>query len=307
MENLTSSLQALSTGDYAGSSGPGSQLTKAPALNSPTTPRPSLETLPVELQRLIMSNAPGLTSLSALIHASPELHRVYAEHRITVLRDVLTQTLEGVDVDALGAYRSGTEVFQKTRNESLLWTFVEEQQARYSAGPLPPASDWTAELSLDEIIYILRFHISVIEPLIEAFAHWVLGALPSKLENKAVCKSVSLSDTERRRMQRGFYRMQMFCNVCGSQGDGRSAPARIDETVDRLRVLSIFPAWEVEEILSVHEFAKDKYANVFKQVAWDLDEERNPKYRDIDMTSVNQDLLLVMEANDGREGKYPSI
>lgn len=304
MENLTSSLQALGTGG-TGSSGLGSKLTKAPAPDSPTAPGPSLETLPVELQRLIMSKTPGLESLSALVHASPELHRVYAEHRMSVLRDVVTQTLDGIGVDALGAYLSGTEAFQKTHNESLLWTFVEEQQARYSAGPPPPAGDWTAELSLDEIIHIIRFHISVIEPLTEAFAHWAVGALPSKPENEAACKSVSLSDVERRRMQRGLYRMQMLCNLYGSQG--RSTLSTIDETVNRLRVLSMFPAWEVEEILSVHEFAKDKYANVFKQVAWDLNEERNPKYRDIDITSVNQDMMLIMETDDGGESKYTAM
>lgn len=132
MDNLASSLQALSTGD-AGSSGLGSKITKALAPDSPTAPRPSLEALPVELQLLIMTKALGLTALRALIHASPKLHRVHADHRITVLRDLFTQTLEGMYVDAIGAYYSGTEAFQKTRNESLLWTFVKEQQARYSA------------------------------------------------------------------------------------------------------------------------------------------------------------------------------
>lgn len=304
MENLTYPLQALGTGD-AGSSGLGSRLTKAPALDSPTTPRPSLETLPVELQCLIMSKALDFTSLSALIHASPELHRVYAENRMTVLRDIATQTLEGIGVDALGAYRSGTEAFKKIRDESLLWTFFEEQRARYSAGLLPSASDWTAELSLDEIIHVLRFHISVVEPLTEAFAHWALGALPSEPENEAACKSVSLGDVERCRMQRGLYRMQMLCNVYGSKR--RRILSIMGDIVDRMRVLSMFPAWEVEEILSVHEFAKDKYANVFKQVAWDLDEERNPKYRHIDITSVNQDMLLTWSPTYGSNGKYPSI
>lgn len=306
MENLTSTLQALSTGD-ASSSGLGSKPTETPALDSPTTPRPSLDTLPVELQCLIMSKALNLTSLSALIHASPEVHRVYAKHRMTVLRHVVTQTLEGIGVDALGAYRSGTEAFQKTRNGSLLWTFLEEQQARYDAGPLQPAGDWAAELSLDEIICIIRFHISVIEPLTEAFAHWALSALPSKPESKAACNPVSLSHTERRRIQRGFYRMQMFCNACGSQLKGPFVPTDVFETLHRLRVLSMFAAWEVEEILSVHEFAKDKYAPIFKKVAWDLNEERNPKYRDIDMTSVNEAMLLIRETVDGREGKYPPI
>jgi hypothetical protein len=312
MENLASSLQALSTTGDVGSSGPGSKPTKAPqaALHSRTTPPPSLETLPVELQRLIMCNAADLPSLSALVHASPELHRAYAEHRLSILRDVVTQTLEGIDVDALGAYLSGTEIFQKTRTQSLLRTFVEEQTARYPADPLGPpplAGDWTAGLSLDKIISILRFHISVVEPLTEAFAHWALGALPLKPENQSLCNPASLSGTERRRIQRGFYRMQLFCNVCGTKGVGRSGPDRIDETVDRLRILAMFPPWGVEEILSVHEFAKDMYADVFRQVAWDLNEERNPKYSHLDITSVNEDLLLISQTIDWEESKYPTL
>ena len=97
MEKLSSSLQTLSTGG-AGSGDLGPEPTKAPApqagLDSPTTPpRPSLQTLPVELQRLIMCDAPDLTSLSALVHASPELHRVYAKHRRSVLQGFVTQSL----------------------------------------------------------------------------------------------------------------------------------------------------------------------------------------------------------------------
>lgn len=300
MQDLTSSLQALSTSD-AGSDGSKSKLTD---VDNPTTARPSLETLPVELQRLII--ATDFRSLSALVHASPQLHRVYAEHRTSVLRDVVTQTLAKIEADALGAYRSGAGQFQQIHNESLLWAFVEEQQARYSGIPLLPGGDWTAELSLDEIIQILRFHISVIEPLTEAFAHWSLGALPSKPENEAACKSIILSDTERCRIQRSLYRMQMFCNVCFLEGRGTSWVGDTEKAVEHLRMLSIFPAWEVEEILSVNEFAEDKYASVFRQVAWDLNEERNPKYKHISLPDVNDLMLLVHETIDGEEGKCPS-
>lgn len=306
MEDLASSIPVISTG-HAGSGSLGSKLTKAPALDSPETPRPSLETLPVELQRLIMCHAADLISLSALIHASPKLHRVYAQHRRSVLRDLVTQTLDGIHLDALDAYRSGTEAFQKTRTEPLLWNFVEEQQAIRFADPPPPAGDWTAGLSLDDIICILRFHASVVEPLTGAFASWALGELPSTPENKGAYKSAPLSYTERRRIQRALYRMQMVCNLCGSQEAARSAPPRIDDTEGRMRVLSMFPAWGVEEILSVHEFAKDHYQEIFKKVAWDLNEERNPKYRHIDITSVNEDLMLTMELPDGSLSKYPLI
>ncbi|KAG8161353.1 hypothetical protein KVR01_009617 [Diaporthe batatas] len=299
-------METLSTVD-AGSSGllvlVGSKPTAAPHLTnsgSPATTPPSLETLPVELQCLILCNAPDLASLSALIHASPELHRTYVEHRRRVLRHLITQLLDGMRVDVLAAYHSGTEEFQNTRTEPLLRAFVEEQQAIHFTDPptSPPASDWTAELPLDACISILRFHASVIEPLTEAFARWALDTLPSKAENEA-SKSASLSETERCRIQRAFYRMQMFCNVCGSRECGRRAKLGLNTTDRRVRILNMFPAWEVEEILSIHDFAKDYYRILFKQVARDLNEERNPKYRHIDKTSVHAQLNLVTELPGG--------
>lgn len=148
------------------------------------------------------------------------------------------------------------------------------------------ASDLAAQLPLEDVIQLARFHRSVIEPLTERYATWALAALSSSPETSP------LSGIERRRIQRALYRYEVFCNVCGSRGEGRSAPRYIREHAQRLRILSLFPAWQIEDILCIHEFGKDIYGGIFDQVAWDLDEERNPKYRHIDMANVNEDLLL---------------
>ncbi|KAL1859459.1 hypothetical protein Daus18300_009604 [Diaporthe australafricana] len=292
MDKLTSSLQGLNTGDdnrKVTETGPATDL--APALGSDearsTAPQSSLEKLPVEIQRLILSNAPSVQMLSALVHASPQLHGVYAEDRLPILRQVLAQSLEGVFVDAYGAYLSGTDLLQGQRAETLPWEFIEEHEARCIAPAVP-----APQLSLDEIIQMSDFHTSVVEPLTEAYTSWALSSLPLP-EEKARESHGHLSNTERRRIQRAMYRLQLFCNVCGSAGD--SSWERIEGNVDRLRVLSMFSAWEVEEILSVHEFAKDKYSEVFKKVAWDLNEEKNPKYGNIDMTSINEFMLLISD------------
>ena len=133
---------------------------------------------------------------------------------------------------------------------------------------------------------LVRFHQSVIEPLTERYATWALAALSSS------SSSYPLSGTERRRIQRALYNLQVFCNLCGSRGEGRSAPVFIRTPLDRLRVLCLLPAWQIEEVLCIDSFARDVYGAAFYQVAWDLDEERNPKYRHIDMMSVQEDLLL---------------
>lgn len=44
--------------------------------------------------------------------------------------------------------------------------------------------------------------------------------------------------------------------------------------------------------MGIHEFSKDVYGGAFDQVAWDLDEVRNPKYRHVALQDVNENLLL---------------
>lgn len=295
MDKLTSSRQALSTGDAKHkSTEPAKDLRSG--LDHSTAPRPSLEQLPVELQQLIMSQAPTLSSLSALVHASPQLHRVYVEDREAVLRPFAAQFLHGMLVDAVGAYHSGTDRFQAAREEHSLWAFVEDLEAKHTA----TANELTVELCADDIIKILHFHISVVESLTERYASWAMATLPSSSTNGQTGRQ-PLSNTERCRIQRAMYRLQIFCNICGSLGEGRSSSQRIQENIDRLRVLSIFPAWEIEEILCLHRFAKDVYSNVFRRVAWDLNEDKNPRYKHLDMTATNEDLLLIWndETEDG--------
>lgn len=294
MDRLTSSLQELSTED-ANSKSTEPSRNHASGFDSSTAPQLSLEELPVELQQLIMSQAPTLSSLGALVRASPQLHRVYVENRTPILRSVLAQVLNGMLVDALGAYHSGKTSFQRAREESLLWAFVEEYESKYTT----TATDWMAALSLEDIVHLHHFHTSVIEPLTDRYASWALASLPIPSTDEETRKK-PVSITERCRIQRAMYRLQVFCNVCGSLGEGRSSRKRIQQNVDRLRVLSIFPAWEIEEILCFHRFAEDIHSKVFIQVAWDLNPE-NPKYRHVDISDINEDLVLVWdaEAEDG--------
>ncbi|KAH6838679.1 hypothetical protein B0I37DRAFT_242733 [Chaetomium sp. MPI-CAGE-AT-0009] len=252
-----------------------------PATRTSSTP-PSLEDLPFEIQRLALSQAPTLDTLSALVHASPQFYRVYVRDRRWILRHFVEQSLGCVLVDAHAAYCSGGDEFQQTRTEPLLWKFLHSYQHRRAT---ITASDLAAQLPLEDVIQLARFHHSVIEPLTERYSIWALAALSSSPEDP-------LSGIEIRRIQRALYRYEIFCNVCRSRGEGRSAPRYIRDETQRTRVLALFPAWQIEEILCIHEFAKDTYGGVFDRVAWDLDEERNPRYRHIDITSVSEDLLL---------------
>ncbi|KAK4032313.1 hypothetical protein C8A01DRAFT_41257 [Parachaetomium inaequale] len=71
-----------------------------------------------------MSHTPTLDTLSAVIHASPQFHRVYVQDRRWILRHFVAQSLDGILVDAHAAYLSGTSSFQQTRTVPMLWDFL---------------------------------------------------------------------------------------------------------------------------------------------------------------------------------------
>lgn len=283
MEKLTSSLQALSAED-AGGQAIDHVNDLVPAFDSATAYRPSLETLPVELQRLILSKVSTLQSLSAIVHASPQFHRIYDEDRVPILRLVLAETLGEIHIDAVGAYRSGADDFQKNGTEPMLWSFVEELTEKYKA----PAG-WTAELSFDDIIHIFRLHDSVIEPLTERYATWALASLPRSKE--AENEHQPLSGTERQRIQRAMYRLQMFCHLCSISGGGLRY--RYHSRINRLRVLFIFDPWEIEEILHIHAFAQDLYSVIYRQVVIEMNERVENIGEDWDSPDGSEDPLLI--------------
>jgi hypothetical protein len=289
--------------------------------DGPSTPlSPSLETLPFEMQRLILSYAPDFDTLCNLVHASPQLHRVYVADRLNILRGFVQQLLEGILFDAHAAYVSEQDHFQLTRTVTRLWEFLKDYQRRRS---IDTESALAAQLSLEDAIGLIHFHQSIIEPLTERYAGWALEGLPvaTQEERPRFCPFVDrdmwnslpaavkyvlthragitspvtspvytqardqprpshpskerpLSDMERRRIQRGMYRWELFCNVVGDKGGGRSSSHYIggphsvavqDDYVEQLYILALFPAWQVEEMLSIYEFMNDMYSGIFAQ------------------------------------------
>jgi hypothetical protein len=76
------------------------------------------------------------------------------------------------------------------------------------------------------------------------------------------------SPVELKRILRGLYRFQLFCNLFGSDGQsGRlwlSAKERHEQLLDK------YEPWEIEEFFSIHLFVENKYKRVLVQVTDDL-------------------------------------
>ncbi len=137
-----------------------------------------LETLPFETQRMILSQAPTFDALRALVHASPQRHRVYVQDRLPILRDFVERTFDGFLVDAHFAYETGTIEFQQTRSKLNLSENLHDYVQR-----LASRSDWPvgwpdlAENMSMENIMLIRCHRSVIEPLTERYSDLGIGCL----------------------------------------------------------------------------------------------------------------------------------
>lgn len=232
---------------------------------------PSLETLPVEIQIQVLGGVASLESLRTLVHTSPTLHETYSNNRLPILKRVFEHILEAVLVDAHATYHSeatGQPFSFGDYKESLLTASTE----RILEG-----------LSLTEATWIASFHTSVVEPLTGRFTTWALGALSSSSPETAP----PLSKTEKARVQRAIYRLHTICNM------------QFSDPVRLLQALGIFYPWEVEEILCIYDFAKERYSSVFFTTAWDLNQEKNPMYSGISMVDVNP-VLLLFPYGDGK-------
>lgn len=102
------------------------------------------------------------------------------------------------------------------------------------------------------------FHLRVVEPLTERYARWALGALSSSAQDAPLTK------TEKSRIQRAMYRLQVICN----SGTGNEQQI--------LQVIDSFGPWAAEQIICVHEFAKERWSSVF--IEWELNQEEIPRY-----------------------------
>lgn len=223
----------------------------------------SLETLPVEIQTCIIAETTSLQAVRALVHASARFHQIYTRDRVSILKKSLKQTLDGVFMDAHAAYLSQSQAPSSFYFDD------------YDGNRLTTSTEHVLEgLSLAEATDMASFHLSVVEPLTERYADWTLAALSSSPA------AVPLSKSEKVRIQRAMYRLQILCNL------------QIRDADRMLRILTSFPPWEVEQILCVHAFAREKYTSVFIASAWDLNQDDNPKYSHIGITEVNESLLL---------------
>lgn len=228
-----------------------------------------VESLPFEIQIAILSKL-SIESLRALIKSSPRFYQVYFRHRLSVLNNSLKLTLGGIFQDAYAACWS--DLWSAGDDAAVVQFSFRDY---HNSLPTDPMSSAAGTLPLEIAHKMADFHLRVVEPLTNRYVYWALGALSSSSPQLA-----SVSRTEKARVQRAMYRLQIICNM--SIRNNRVMAGILDD----------FGPWQAEQILCVHEFAKERYESVFVECAWHLDQERNPKYRRIPLWEVDERLLL---------------
>lgn len=240
-----------------------------------------LENLPPELHRLLLSTL-GIEELQSLVFASPVIYRQYLLDRRYLLCKCLDVTLGPVVVDAHAVYlASENSPFASLRGTGMLnietiERFLSFYHARRVATPQPSFFNLVTE---EEAVSICRFHLTVIDPILRLYVSWALGNLAS--ETKAQPDSQPLSPAEKTRLLRGLYRFELCCALYGPRFKENDASQLSWQEIRfhflDYSILDRLEPWEAEEVCCFHAFAKDKYDQIFKTIAWDVDP-MNPKF-----------------------------
>ncbi|KAJ5947140.1 hypothetical protein N7466_000155 [Penicillium verhagenii] len=240
-----------------------------------------LEALPPEIRRHLLTMM-EFNGLRALVHASPLYHEQNLLDRQWLLGQCVDKLLGSVNIEASLVCQSSTAGFAQTRTRESITPLLESYKHRQD---LPSFSLIEDSLPLDDIIWILLFHTSIVVPLANQYSAWALDNLAKETEiNEAnsslVGVSDSLSQSEETRIIRALYRLQLWCNLFGI-GPHKEIDQPFRSGYSSIDLLTIhashFEPWEIEEINCVYLFFETIYRQIFEQIRWDVDE-RNPKF-----------------------------
>ncbi|KAK9855687.1 hypothetical protein MYU51_002351 [Penicillium brevicompactum] len=240
-----------------------------------------LEALPPEVRRHLLTMM-KFNELGSLVHDSPLYHEQYLLDRQWLLSQCVDKLLGSVNIEASLVCQSSTAGFAQTRTRESITPLLESYKHRQD---LPSFSFIEKSLPLDDIIWILLFHTSIVMPLVNRYSAWALenfakGTVVNEANSSPVGVSDSLSQSEETRIIRALYHLQLWCNLFGiGPHKGIDQPFYSGySSIDLLTIhASHFEPWEIEEMHCVYLFSETIYRQTFDQIRWDVDE-RNPKF-----------------------------
>lgn len=238
---------------------------------------PSLESLPAELRLRVLSNMPDLESLGSLIHASPVYLAQYRLDRESILSCFLDADMgREVLIDAIAAFRSQpSKAGPLTRPNSNVTDFLDLYGWwRYTRSPIAMLNS----VSLADLRWIMCNHMSTVRPLASQVINMTFTFLTSaavyveswrareesRASGPANVWPDLVSRTERTRILRALYRLQIFCNLFG----GQQYQSFTCEEIQHMFFCQ-YDAWEVEEMNCVSEWIHEEWLNIVVAAGWD--------------------------------------
>ncbi|XXG97639.1 hypothetical protein Hte_003946 [Hypoxylon texense] len=226
-----------------------------------------LETLPPEIRRHILAIL-TLDQLNCLVRASPVFHQQYLASRRYVLNSCLSNTLDGVLVDALLAHQTGSTTFATTRGGKTVSRVLDDYENLRSR----PNQTLVKEISEVDAAKIAKFHLNVILPVARRFISWAAHYPGDELHISAFQQPLSLSRVEETRLLRSLYRFQLCCHLFGSGPHPDLVAQSAQTPIDILmRFFFLYEPWEVEEMRCVGLFADEMYERFSKDAIYGID------------------------------------
>ncbi|KAF4443140.1 hypothetical protein F53441_11539 [Fusarium austroafricanum] len=265
-----------------------------PAISAEISCLSKLEKLPFEIRNEILLAVDTIEDLCALVHASPTFHQQYRLDRIFWLWHCLQAEMGHCVFDAYIASQCNTPEFRLKRTREKSLEFIEEyklQRSKFTGTP-------PEQLYEDDIISMATFHSSIVCTLAHEYIAWTR----TNLEGLSVPDQTSR--IEQKRIIRGMYRFQIFCNLFGAVRDAKyERRAETLELQERLELfLSEYEPWEIEEILCINAFSEAQYDKVFEEVQWDLHPNNPAWYAERTDPFTPPNAYCLLDDNSYRDG-----
>ncbi|KAJ4138628.1 hypothetical protein NW768_002478 [Fusarium equiseti] len=222
-----------------------------------------LEELPYDVRHSILSSVDTVADLLIFVQASPVFYRDYAIEPERWLYHCLGLELGHGIIDAVTVHLAKTFTCRQDRTMDEVHRTMEDIR-QFISSYHSCISSLTRPNSVlpnkADIISMVAFHLTVVMPLVSRFIEWTQSHF------RALSLPDGLSHTEMKRIFRGFYRYQLFCNIFGPNEQTLQPWISADEKLEWF--FSIFEPWETEEILCVYQFISDKYQKVRNEQWW---------------------------------------
>jgi hypothetical protein len=227
----------------------------------PSNPNASLDKLPTELKISILKAVPDISTLCTLFNASPLYYQAYMSQRRLILSSILSNLPPSIATESLAVLQisripSGTESKCKEAVEKFATQYKQQQQVMIAQTLI--------NLDLEDVVAMATLHL-LIERMTQRFCDSRCALNPITCEAEPTYERLSASETIR--IQRAFYRLELFSRTF--QFDWRHWPLLylLHGDPRTYPLFSNYTPWEKEEIGCVVEFMSDMYEVITDQCA----------------------------------------